>query len=411
MSLVKQSVRFLAALFVCVFLITTVSAVEEAKVYAEEIAFETGDDVRIPVLISNNTGIMGFRVTIEYPDILHSPDVTRGEKTTKGSFNTSITDKTDGSFDIVWNNSSDIKGDGVLFVLNFKVDEKAKKGEYYIKITHSQPDTFNENWDDVKFITSPIKIHLEENITVTENPKVETSENVEMETLTFDEYMSYISQNVDSDYIQTSIEAVMNNMNISSFENLEESEISQFILLLKKSFKAYGVDKECIITQPSADEFAETMNRVYKKSVSDSFQSSVEETTNSEDVVEIIDGALNDAGAESIDKVPEDKKESFTQTVIDKITKDKQDIKPLPDFLTTEEKFEIIEDLYGYAQKGYEGVTVSIPKIVTTETENTGQDGENKPNINTGIVVGITVSVVLIALLTSGVIYKKKGKK
>ena len=60
---------------------------------------------------------MGFKITVEYPvDKVEVKAVSRGELTSKGNFNTNF-GINDGKFDVLWNNTENVNGDGTLFVI------------------------------------------------------------------------------------------------------------------------------------------------------------------------------------------------------------------------------------------------------------------------------------------------------
>lgn len=130
-----------------------------ASVYGEAIKTKQGETVSIPIKIDKSEGLMGFRIKISYPkDVLESPKVSRGIITKNGNFNDSITASTNGGFDVVWSATENVAGNDTLFVMTFNVKENAKTDKYYIKISYSQEDTFNEKWQDVKLDCSDVEV-------------------------------------------------------------------------------------------------------------------------------------------------------------------------------------------------------------------------------------------------------------
>ncbi|MGN0178430.1 MAG: cohesin domain-containing protein [Monoglobaceae bacterium] len=163
---------FLAVLFglsisVCAF------AADKPCVYAESVQTEAGEIINVPVLIKNNSGIMGTKITVSYDDGLEILDVQKGEVFSSGNFIQNSEVKKDNSFDVVWNSNSANKANGTMFVVTFRLSDEAK-GDYNIVITYDQDNTFDENYEDVKLecnnaiISVPIEDSPENNRSVWE---------------------------------------------------------------------------------------------------------------------------------------------------------------------------------------------------------------------------------------------------
>ena len=94
---------------------------------------------------------MGFKITVTYdPEILSFPVVSRGIVTETGMLNDSVGVTPDGTIDIVWTSDSAVEKDGTLFVLSFNVDD-VTVANTEISLSYSQPDTFDEEYEDVVF--------------------------------------------------------------------------------------------------------------------------------------------------------------------------------------------------------------------------------------------------------------------
>lgn len=133
---------------------------EIAEIYAENVTAKQNDEVTIPVYIKNNHGIMGYRLDFTYDsDILQPISVTCGSDFITGSqFNDSIGLEI-GEFKVLWNNIRELYSEGVLLYLKFKV-LTSDKIDTSIKIAYSQPDTFNEQYEDVVFDCKNINLLL-----------------------------------------------------------------------------------------------------------------------------------------------------------------------------------------------------------------------------------------------------------
>lgn len=128
-----------------------------ARVYSDDIFTKTSL-IDVPIYVEDNSGLMGFRLTLDYDSELITPvSVRQGALLTGGSMVDSIDSAAPGSFDIVWSNSAEIKGDGELAVVSFEIHCEDMT-QLQIGIDYSESDTFNEDWEDVSLICSPINI-------------------------------------------------------------------------------------------------------------------------------------------------------------------------------------------------------------------------------------------------------------
>lgn len=152
---------------------------EIAEIYAEDVSAKQNDEITIPVYIENNHGIMGYRLDFEYDaDILQPISATCGSDFITGSqFNDSIGLK-EGEFKVLWNNIGELYANGVLLNLKFKV-LTSETIDTSIEMTYSQPDTFNEQYENVVFDCQNINLSLnahEHNYTAVVTPPTCTEE-------------------------------------------------------------------------------------------------------------------------------------------------------------------------------------------------------------------------------------------
>lgn len=133
---------------------------EIAEIYADDVTANYGDEIIIPVIIENNHGIMGYRIKFRYDASALVPvSATCGADFSKnGQFNHSVGVK-EGEFDVLWNNIDEKLTNGVLLNLKFRV-LKNENTDTIISITYSQPDTFNEQYQDVVCNCRDINVSL-----------------------------------------------------------------------------------------------------------------------------------------------------------------------------------------------------------------------------------------------------------
>lgn len=141
----------------CIALLLCVA--NAAWVTGEKITAETGQKIEIPVTITENAGIMGFRITVAYPpELLSEPKVRAGSLTETGLLDSRVSQ--DGYIEVLWCASSDATGDGSLFVLEFTVQEGMEGVSGELLFSYSQEDTFNEKWEDVSLQFSPALVKV-----------------------------------------------------------------------------------------------------------------------------------------------------------------------------------------------------------------------------------------------------------
>ncbi len=116
--------------------------------------------IEVPVYIKNNHGIMGFGMNFEYDSSVLTPlGVTADSLLSAGYFVNNIGSK-DGSFKVLWNHTENIYGNGLLFTIRFSVAEEASPATVPLTVTYSQPDTYNEDWEDVALNTALSEIGI-----------------------------------------------------------------------------------------------------------------------------------------------------------------------------------------------------------------------------------------------------------
>ena len=90
-----------------------------------------GNEVRVPVTVTNNSGIAGLAFSIDYnKDVLELTGIETGAVLSdNGELNANIGDDT-----FIWYNTTDVTADGVLATLVFTVKEAVANGKYPITV-------------------------------------------------------------------------------------------------------------------------------------------------------------------------------------------------------------------------------------------------------------------------------------
>lgn len=134
-------------------------AASSPVVGGDEITAGKDTEIKIPVSIKDNPGIMGFRITAEYDaKKITIMNVSSGELTENGILSNSLQPQSEeSSFDVLWSGSENAKGDGTLFYIYAKTASKFKK-DSEIKLSYAKADTFNEDFETVKLKCKPVTI-------------------------------------------------------------------------------------------------------------------------------------------------------------------------------------------------------------------------------------------------------------
>lgn len=313
-------------------------SVSSASVQGDAVEVKPGETIVIPVNISDNTGVMGFKATVEYPsDVFCNPEVSRGVVTAKGMFNDSIVEATNGEFDVLWNHTADVKEDGVIFLMQFDVTEFAEDGNYAIKLTYSQPDTFNEKWEDVVLNVSDISVDINSDAEATDTT-------IQRETVpkNNEDYVKEILGKVDSKYIQESIEDALEGVGVPSISELDDDKYENFDNIVSHAIDTYGVEVQ---NKPSDKQGYEAL---YNKAVADNFIASVLEYVDSEDVITVIDNVLKSYSVDGVEEISDESVDDFVSDVINELKEKGVQIEEIPYGV---DKLKVIKFLYDEANE------------------------------------------------------------
>lgn len=363
----------------------TAFSANAAEVYAETVTAANDKAVLIPVKIKNNPGIMGFKITVTYDKtVLTSPKVTKGDVTNSGMTNDSIGVTPEGTIDVVWSGVQNAVGDGTLMILSFTAIE-AK--ETQIKLNYSQPDTFNEAWEDVELKCSDISVVFSDKAAESSADTEKTSD-IPTES---DPTLPPMPENQpSSEEIKNAVDIVLGETDKGHIDEIPEEEKSGFVdrtneilgMLTGKSEKPFE----------SVDEIEDA----YSGAVADEFVDDTKEAVDSDKIEAAIKDSLASVGAESIEQISAEKKEEFVQKVESNIAQYAPDVDTVSDKLTANEAVEAIKQLQ------------SENNVAATE----GVKLPDPPKNNTvSVIILITAVVISIVIITVAVIYIKRKKK
>lgn len=364
----KKVITILLSLLLLLQCNITAFAADKATVSADKVSLSQTEPILIPIKVENNSGIMGFKMTVEYPvDKIDVKSVSRGEITANGNFNSNL-GINDGKFDVLWNNVDEIKNDGTLFVISAQARTEIKK-DTEIKLSFSQPDTFNEKYEDVIFDCK--------NIIISANYIEPTTQ----ETTTQNgEAATKAPAPIDNSQI---IDAVDTTLEQNGYENLKDVEnTDDFIKDFNKNLETItGLDEH------SVTDF-DTIKSMYNSAYEGEF---ITETTNnidSDKINLVVKETLDEFKVKSINELDDKDKAKFVQKVEEKLKEQDPDTPNISEDLETDDALDIIEKLYN--------------------STNTDEQNDESNNSNQNIIIVIVYATLVVLLVIAVAILKKK---
>lgn len=386
--IIKKCICVLITVFSLIICCSISAFAADYVICADDVNAMPGTEINIPIKIQDNKGIMGFKLTVEYPDnIIKATKVMRGTVTNEGMLENSISEATSGVFDIVWNNTENVNEDGTVCLIQFHINSDAKSGDYKIKLSYSQPDTFNESWDDVVLNLKNVVVHVAKQddkpqVTIQETTKATENSTVKIDN---EAAIENVLEIVDSDYVQESIENAMESVGASTIEDMSDDQFNEFQSTVNDLLSVYDVEIDT--EQTDKDDFS----GLYSEAVEESFINDVISSVDSDVINETITNALTEYGAGNIDDLPKEKYDLFIET-IQKALKDKNaEFDELPDNV---DKLKIIQKLYERANND----------------EGEKQIASSDDNKKISIVVMAIVALVIVFAVIGAVNIKNKRR-
>ena len=108
-----------------------------------------GSTFDVPIKISNNNGIMGYRLSFKYDASIMSPVSVTDLRLLGGTLNNNIGSKP-GEFDLVWYANEQSTSNGTIATLRFTALESSTSAQSVL-VSSNTDDTFDEQYNDVVF--------------------------------------------------------------------------------------------------------------------------------------------------------------------------------------------------------------------------------------------------------------------
>ena len=368
----KKIITIILAIFLILQCNIIAFAADTVTVSADKNSLSQDEPTLIPIKIENNSGIMGFKITVEYPvDKLDIKSVSRGEITAKGNFNTNL-GINDGKFDVLWNNVEEIKSDGTLFLISAQAKTEIKK-DTEIKLSFSQPDTFNEKYADVAFDCKNIVISAKYVETTTQETTTQKGETTTKAPTPIDN-----SQIIDA--VDTTLEQ-------NGYENLKDvKDTDKFIKDFNKNLETITGSDVHNVTDFN------TIKSMYNSAYEGEFIAETSNNIDTDKIQSAVKELLDEYKVKSIDELDDKDKAKFVQKVEEKLKEQNPDTPNISEDLETDDALDIIEKLYD-----------------STDTDESEQQNDENNNSDKTIIIAV-VSIVLVFLLLLAVIAFKKKK-
>lgn len=373
--------KVLMALMAFVLLLSnclTVLAVEKPTVYSDEVYAALKESFTVPIKLKNNAGLMGFKITVKYPEAqIALKDISSGSLTKKGMFNTTVTDyySVKGGFDVIWSDTQNVSEDGTLFMLTFETLGYADYGKYKIDLTYSSDDTFNEKWKAVQLDCQSITVNILDSKSASKKNEVKT-------TLP----SNNSGKPVSDDYLISSVKAMLESYQIVDISDVsDDAQKDSFLKFVNSRNLSYSKDA---VQFRSFDELKEA----YIKALKNSATKNVLESVDGEKVISISDKILKEYGVGSFSELSDDKKEAAVESALSSIAGEGGDTRDFAKILDNDTAADVLDGIVNGAK---------IDQKNLNKVKNMG-------NVHLGIKIIIIFGCLIIILII--ILFLKKQK-
>ena len=352
-------------------------------VSADAIKTKQGAVITVPLKLTGNKGLMGFRISIKYPNNqLVLTDVSSGSITRDGLFNSTITDyySVKGKFDVVWSESKEVKDDGTLFIMTYQVKETAEDGEYNISVTYSQDDTFNEDFKDVKMSCSPVKVYIGD----VQQPTTKSEQTTEKQSTPAND-----KDSVSDDYLISSLNQVIDSFGKNDVNSLTEKQQETAVEYVNNRIESYGGGKRYESFEELRQDYVEaTINEASRK---------ITESTDPDVIISAAEEVLKEYGVDSFSQIPAEKKQEAAEKMLEKLAEAGADESGMQHIGSVDDVAEALDK------------AVDTAKVDSKEAFDVTPEGLKKSRTKrTVIIISISIVVAIVAAAISIIVIKRK---
>lgn len=347
-------------------------------VYSDKAVVEKNTISLIPVKIKNNTGIMGFRITVKsIAENVKVVSVKRGEIAKTGNFNTSFGNKDD-EFDVLWNSTEEIKDDGTLFIVGVKTDNFFERQT--LELSYTEKDTFNGKFEDVSLTCENIEISCVQGVT-TKQEEITEIEKSEKKN-------SFVG--LTDEQIVDGVKLTLQQINKDSLDSIKPDDREKFVEMLNKNLQTMTNS-----TQNFYSNFQEAKLK-YNSAYKSFFVDKVLNSAKNEDVKSAIEYALEKNNLKSINDLNEKNEVKFLKDVEKSLQDLNQDIPSVSDDVDSDTGISAVKKLYG-------GLA-----LTESSENNTPPESSNYTLILIIVLVSAALAILIIVLVRK---MRPKGEK
>ncbi len=370
----RKTVCVLVLILLIAMLQITASAANY-EVGASNIGAAVGEETEVPVKLSGNKGLMGFKISVSYlPDQIDVVSVKKGDFADEGNFSTNFGAR-DTGFDVIWNSTSNVAKDGTLFVLTVRLKE-AVKDRAVIKLSYSKPDTFDAMWNDVA-----LDCH---DITVTKSASVSS-------TVASEENVTSVTESEATDLPSDDkiVEIYKQSLKELKYKDVYEAAgHDDFVKMINaKLSDAAGVNNRTWVSD------YDSVIRLYEQAYENIFFATITGSADSSDVSKAVQEVMRKMKISSVSEIPEDQEEKFVKEVQKELNKVNPNMPDVESDVDTDEAMKLFKQAYGLANNGVP------PKVEVSE-----KDNKRIIIISTAAAAAVAVGAAAI------IIYRKKRK-
>ena len=288
--------RKLSILICCILMIMTLGtdafAASSPEVYADKVTISGDEDIKVPVSIKNNSGLMGFHFTLKYDaDKVTVTNVTNSDLTSTGLFNQNLNLKK-GKFDVVWSGSQNMSEQGPLFYIYIRA--KDLDGDASIKMSYVEEDTFDESLQNVTVDCNSIKISKGSGDDSEDSSNEVVEGNPEEDYLT-GEISEEVTSHLDEKDIISIIYDVAQDEGLDSIKDLTPEQARKIIQKIKEKMEEEGLSTKYLdeLLQKVEDGDDLDSDSILTNAVKSMYESSAEMVENKDQSFEVQPSGAN----------------------------------------------------------------------------------------------------------------------
>jgi hypothetical protein len=138
---------------------------DASAVSVGNVSGKPGDEVIVPVTLSNNPGMAGFNFKISFDNTKLLPiSISQGPALNLGSVTSNLQAGGDlsklDSVTAIWSNASDFTGNGVIYSVKFRIKDDAPEGAASLTLTYEEGDVTNQTFEDIELAVLPGEINI-----------------------------------------------------------------------------------------------------------------------------------------------------------------------------------------------------------------------------------------------------------